>query len=152
MQDTVARSRPVKQYADAVWPALDAARVVMDLLGDPAALAAAADGVLDDGEQALLRWDAPVRGPRTAPWTAADAVLVDEVADLLQRTTSLGHVVLDEAQDLSPMQPARRRTPVLDRFDDRAGRHRAGHHAVVDPLVGRVARPPRAARRARRGA
>ena len=31
-------------------------------------------------------------------------MLVDEVADLVDRTPSLGHVVLDEAQDLSPMQ------------------------------------------------
>ncbi|HET8987140.1 MAG TPA: ATP-binding domain-containing protein, partial [Humibacillus sp.] len=31
-------------------------------------------------------------------------VLLDEVSDLLTRTPSLGHVVLDEAQDLSPMQ------------------------------------------------
>jgi DNA helicase IV len=31
-------------------------------------------------------------------------VLVDEATDLVQRTHSLGHVVLDEAQDLSPMQ------------------------------------------------
>ena len=41
---------------------------------------------------------------RTAPWTDADAVLVDEVAGLLERTAGYGHVVLDEAQDLSPMQ------------------------------------------------
>jgi DNA helicase IV len=41
---------------------------------------------------------------RTAPWTEADAVLVDEVAGLLERTPGYGHVVLDEAQDLSPMQ------------------------------------------------
>ena len=34
----------------------------------------------------------------------ADQALLDEVADLLDRTPSLGHVVLDEAQDLSPMQ------------------------------------------------
>ena len=33
----------------------------------------------------------------------ADAILIDETADLLQRTPSLGHVILDEAQDLSPM-------------------------------------------------
>jgi DNA helicase IV len=31
-------------------------------------------------------------------------VLIDEATDLVQRTHSLGHVVLDEAQDLSPMQ------------------------------------------------
>jgi DNA helicase IV len=34
----------------------------------------------------------------------ADAVLLDELGDHLERTPSLGHVVLDEAQDLSPMQ------------------------------------------------
>ena len=45
-----------------------------------------------------------VRSIRTAPWTDADAVLVDEVAGLLERTAGYGHVVLDEAQDLSPMQ------------------------------------------------
>ena len=39
-----------------------------------------------------------------ARWTAADAVLVDEVAGLLERTPGYGHVVVDEAQDLSPMQ------------------------------------------------
>jgi DNA helicase IV len=31
-------------------------------------------------------------------------ILIDEVADLLNRTPSLGHVIVDEAQDLSPMQ------------------------------------------------
>ena len=31
-------------------------------------------------------------------------VLIDEAADLLERTPSLAHVVLDEAQDLSPLQ------------------------------------------------
>jgi DNA helicase IV len=31
-------------------------------------------------------------------------VLLDELNDLLERTPSYGHVVLDEAQDLSPMQ------------------------------------------------
>ena len=30
-------------------------------------------------------------------------ILIDEVADLLQRTPSRGHVIVDEAQDLSPM-------------------------------------------------
>src|SRR6476661_2070431 len=30
--------------------------------------------------------------------------LLDEIEDLLRREPSLGHVVLDEAQDLSPMQ------------------------------------------------
>ncbi len=36
-------------------------------------------------------------------WTLADLVLLDEVADLLARGASVAHVVVDEAQDLSPM-------------------------------------------------
>lgn len=52
----------------------------------------------------MLLWDKAPRTPGAARWTAADAVLVDEVEGLLTRTPSLGHVVLDEAQDLSPMQ------------------------------------------------
>jgi len=46
----------------------------------------------------------PYRSPRSARWTAADAALLDELADLVERTPSLGHIVVDEAQDLSPMQ------------------------------------------------
>ena len=36
--------------------------------------------------------------------SAADAVLIDEAAGLIDRLPSFGHVVVDEAQDLSPMQ------------------------------------------------
>ena len=97
-----ARSAEVRAFCDAVWPAWDAAELVHALLTDPAVLARAARGVLDDSEQALLLRPA---GPlRSAPWTEADAVLVDEVAGLLERTAGYGHVVVDEAQDLSPMQ------------------------------------------------
>ena len=104
VQDAVARSTPVRKAVDALWPAVDPVRVVMTLLSDAQALARAADGILDPVEQALLLWSKPPRGPRTAPWSLADAVLVDEAADLVDRQPSLGHVVLDEAQDLSPMQ------------------------------------------------
>jgi DNA helicase IV len=103
VQDAVARSRPVKKYADALWPAVDPARLVLRLLSDPAFLAAAADGVLSPSEQAILLWPRPGRAPGSAPWSLADAVLVDEAADLVSREPSLGHVVVDEAQDNSPM-------------------------------------------------
>jgi DNA helicase IV len=103
VQDAVARSRPVKQYADRLWPAVDPGRLVMRLLSEPAFLAEAADGVLTDDEQTALLWRKPAKGPASAPWSVADAVLIDEAADLVSRTPSLGHVVADEAQDLSPM-------------------------------------------------
>ncbi|MGY2078958.1 HelD family protein [Modestobacter sp. SYSU DS0657] len=99
-----ARSAEVRAFCDAVWPAVDAAGLVHDLLTDPARLARAARGVLTAEEQALLHRPKAPRSVKSAPWTAADAVLVDEVAGLLERTPGYGHVVVDEAQDLSPMQ------------------------------------------------
>jgi len=103
VQASVARSREVRAYVAALWPALDAARLVLRLLTDAPFLAAAAAGVLDAEEQAELQAGRPGRTPRSARWTLADLALVDEAADVLSRTPSLGHVVLDEAQDLSPM-------------------------------------------------
>jgi DNA helicase IV len=103
VQDAVARSRPVRQYAEQLWPTVDPARLVLRLLTDAAFLAEAADGVLTEQEQALLLWPKPAKGPGSARWSVADAVLIDETADLVSRTPSLGHVVADEAQDLSPM-------------------------------------------------
>ena len=47
--------------------------------------------------------DKPPRSVAAARWSLADVILIDEVADLLQRTPSRGHVIVDEAQDLSPM-------------------------------------------------
>ncbi|HET6651915.1 MAG TPA: AAA family ATPase [Nocardioides sp.] len=103
VQDAVARSREVKRYVESAWTAVDPARLLLTLLGDREALAAAADGILTDDEQRLLLWAKPPKGPGSARWSLADAVLIDEVADLVDRTPSLGHVVADEAQDLSAM-------------------------------------------------
>jgi DNA helicase IV len=103
-QDAVARNAAVKALVKQVWPVVDPAKVVLRLLGDAEFLAECAEGVLTPEEQAAIRWAKPARGVGSAPWTPADAVLVDEAADQVRRTPSLGHVVLDEAQDLSPMQ------------------------------------------------
>ena len=103
VQDAVARSRPVRAYVDVVWPRVDPARVVFQLLCDPAVLARAADGVLTTAEQERLRWQRPPASLGSARWTVADAVLIDEAADVIERTPSAAHVVLDEAQDLSAM-------------------------------------------------
>jgi hypothetical protein len=102
--DAVRRTRQVKAAVDAVWPKPDPVRLVFRLLSDPELLSQAADGLLDPDEQAAVRWPAPPRGPGSARWSPADAVLIDEARDLIERTPSLAHVVVDEAQDLSPME------------------------------------------------
>ncbi|MEV6955798.1 AAA family ATPase [Streptomyces sp. NPDC051183] len=104
VQDAVARSAAVKAVVKEVWPPVEPAKLVLRLLADPEFLAAHAQGVLSEDEQKLLLWDKPARSVKSAKWSAADLVLIDEAADLVERTHSLGHVVLDEAQDLSPMQ------------------------------------------------
>jgi DNA helicase IV len=104
VQDAVARAREVKRFVDAVWPAVSPQALLFTLFTDPDALAAAAGGILTDDEQKLLLWAKAPRSAGSARWSAADAVLLDEIAGILRRPASLGHVVLDEAQDLSPMQ------------------------------------------------
>jgi DNA helicase IV len=104
VQDAVARNSAVKAAVKAVWPPVEPAKLVLRLLSDADFLAAHADGILTADEQKTILWAKPARSVKAARWSAADAVLVDEAADLVQRTHSLGHVVLDEAQDLSPMQ------------------------------------------------
>lgn len=104
VQDAVARNSAVKAVVKAVWPAVDPAKLVLRLLTDGEFLAEHAAGVLSEGEQKTILWAKPVRSVKSARWSAADAVLIDEATDIVERTHSLGHVVLDEAQDLSPMQ------------------------------------------------
>ncbi|GAA3864725.1 AAA family ATPase [Streptomyces lacrimifluminis] len=104
VQDSVARNAAVKAAVKAVWPPVDPAKLVLRLLTDADFLAVHAAGILDEDEQKEILWAKPVRSVKAAKWSAADAVLIDETTDLVQRTHSLGHVVLDEAQDLSPMQ------------------------------------------------
>nr|WP_237330680.1 ATP-binding domain-containing protein [Streptomyces sp. BA2] len=104
VQDAVARNSAVKAAVKAMWPPVDPAKLVLRLLSDADFLALHAEGILDQDEQKLILWAKPARSLKAAKWSAADAVLIDEARDLVARTHSLGHVVLDEAQDLSPMQ------------------------------------------------
>jgi DNA helicase IV len=100
----IGRSGPVTGFLDATWPAVAPEALVFRLLSDPGALAEAADGILDHAEQQLLVWPTSPRTVRAARWSTADALLVDEAAGLIERMPSFGHMVVDEAQDLSPMQ------------------------------------------------
>jgi DNA helicase IV len=87
-----------------IWPSLSAGVLVKRLLSNRRALAAAAAGLLDAEEQALLvRRGAGRLGDE--PWTVAELVLVDEAESVLNGVSrTYGHVVVDEAQDLSAME------------------------------------------------
>lgn len=133
----LAAERAVRRALNLMWLPIAPERLVRLLLSDPAFLASAADGILDEAEQrALLR-------PFDAPWTVDDVPLLDEAAERLgpweppspaarsdagelslagfgvleedrvtttvaeraleDRTWVYGHVVVDEAQELSRM-------------------------------------------------
>ncbi|NUR91266.1 MAG: ATP-binding domain-containing protein, partial [Nonomuraea sp.] len=90
--------RAIAPALDAVWPAVRPEEVLYEVLTAPPA------GVLTDEERAAITWTKPPRTFKSAKWTPADLVLLDELAGLLERPRGYGHVIVDEAQDLSPMQ------------------------------------------------
>ncbi len=102
--DSVRRSAPVRKCVDEVWPKVDPRRLVFTLLSDREILARNGFGLLSPAELDLIAWQPPPRGPGSARWSRADLVLIDEAADLIERTPSIAHIVVDEAQDLSPME------------------------------------------------
>src|SRR5207249_5402766 len=74
-----------------------------ELLTTPARLGEAAAGILARDEQAVITRKR-ARKAADEPWTEADLPLLDEAAALLDGSpVKYGHVVADEAQDLSPM-------------------------------------------------
>ncbi|WP_442875776.1 HelD family protein [Actinoallomurus sp. NBC_01490] len=100
----VRRCREVRAAVAAMWPKADPVRLVLGLLTDPRRLARAADGLLDAEEQSAVLLPGRPRGPKSARWSVADLALIDEAAHLVERRRGLAHVVVDEAQNLSPMQ------------------------------------------------
>ncbi|MGH3489262.1 MAG: HelD family protein, partial [Actinopolymorphaceae bacterium] len=103
-QNAVARSAPVKRILQRVWPQRTPEQVLHRLLSDPDFLADAAGDKLTAEEQKALLWPKPYRSVKSARWSEADLVLLDELGELLESAPRRGHLVVDEAQDLSAMQ------------------------------------------------
>jgi DNA helicase IV len=89
---------------DTLWPSVSPTTLVRDLLSSRSLLERSARDIFGAEEWPLLL------RPRTATvssttWSVDDLALLDEAAFLTGgRTRSYGHIVVDEAQDLTPMQ------------------------------------------------
>jgi DNA helicase IV len=112
----VRRHPEVVAALERMWPVLTPHQLLRDLFGAAPLIELAAGQLLTPKERLLLHRD---RGPADASqvrWTDADIPLLDETRALLgaarrrrgpdseDQTRTYGHVVVDEAQDLSPMQ------------------------------------------------
>ena len=98
----MSRSPAVKQFVDEVWPPLTAPALLMRLYDDADFLRRCAPSLTDDERAALHRQRRA--SARTVRWTPADTVLLDELSGMIDGIATYVHVVVDEAQDLSPMQ------------------------------------------------
>lgn len=116
LRDSLSESTEFRALVSRHWPLLTPTELLRDLFGSRALLRSACSGVLSDDEAELLHRE---RGesPEVHRWTDADVALVDEALALLgplPRTSgriaeqdeprTYGHIVVDEVQDLTPMQ------------------------------------------------
>jgi DNA helicase IV len=102
------REPSVVEALERMWPVLTPMQLLHDLFGAPPLLDLAASALEPEERSALHR-------PRRASlddvaWTPADIALLDEARHRLgpargkDELRTYGHIVVDEAQDLSPMQ------------------------------------------------
>jgi len=116
VQDLLRESTEIRATFEQMWPVLTPAQLLHDLFGSKALLRSAGSGVVTESDaDALYR-------PRSESlddvrWTNADAALLDEARFLLgprprrngkiddsDEIRTYGHIVVDEVQDLTPMQ------------------------------------------------
>lgn len=118
VRERLRRDPLVREALERLWPVLTPAQFLHDLFGARGLLRNAARDVLSDEEWSSLHRERSDDLADVA-WTHEDAPLLDEARSLLgpvprrRRTAdgadddeirTYGHIVVDEAQDLSPMQ------------------------------------------------
>lgn len=99
------RNRRVERLLERVWPSPGPREALRSLYDSADLLRECAEGILDADERAaLLRARAATAD--ADPWTLDDHVCLEELRLLISGETPprYGHIVVDEAQDLTPMQ------------------------------------------------
>jgi len=100
----------VREALEWMWPVLTPAQLLNDLLGSRALIRSADPSLTTEQVDALYR--ERVTQPDDLLWTASDAPLLDEARAVLgarpgrreeDTVRTYGHIVVDEVQDLSPM-------------------------------------------------
>jgi hypothetical protein len=106
IRNRISRHPGVMRLLFSMWPQMTAENVLRTLLDDREVLRAAASGILSDDEQEAIRRPQAAR-VSDEQWSAADAVCLEELRVLMggvEGPPRYRHIVIDEAQDLTPMQ------------------------------------------------
>jgi DNA helicase IV len=116
VKDALRGTPEIRETLDRMWPLLTPAQLLHDLFGSKALLKLATRGVLDQPE-ALALYRPRSESVDDVRWTAADVALLDDARDVLgpkpgrngkiddaDEIRTYGHIVIDEVQDLTPMQ------------------------------------------------
>jgi DNA helicase IV len=116
VKDELRGTPEIREALDRMWPLLTPAQLLHDLFGSKALLKLAARGVLDESE-ALALFRPRSESVHDVRWTPADVALLDDARDVLgpkpgrngkiddaDEIRTYGHIVIDEVQDLTPMQ------------------------------------------------
>ena len=116
IRDALTGSSEIRAVLERMWPVLTPAQLLHDLFGSKALLKLAGNGIMPESDYLALYRERS-DSLEDVCWSNADAALLDEARFLLgprprksgkvdetDEIRTFGHIVVDEVQDLTPMQ------------------------------------------------